>query len=165
LLYGFPIKAFENDRGIILQKILKNEQETCAFAQELAQKLNFGDVVALSGDLGAGKSVFARALMRALSVADEALPSPTYAIIQEYNGKLASGEACKVAHMDWYRLEQAEEVEMLGVREFFEPPWISIVEWPERDLNAFPSTLTHITLSYVENDMDQRKIEIMYKNQ
>jgi len=147
-----------------LQKILKNEQETCAFAQELAQKLNFGNVVALSGDLGAGKSVFARALMRALGVTDEALPSPTYAIIQEYNGKLVSGESCKVAHMDWYRLEQAEEVEMLGVREFFEPPWISIVEWPERALNTFPSSLTHITLSYVEGDIEQRKVDISYQN-
>lgn len=150
-----------NSWGHSLQKILNNEQETCAFAQELAQKLSLGDVVALSGDLGAGKSVFARALMRALGVIDEALPSPTYAIIQEYEGQLSSGDACKVAHMDWYRLEQSEEVEMLGVREFFEPPWISIVEWPERALNTFPSTLTHIALSYVEGDMDQRKIEII----
>jgi len=147
-----------------LQKILKNEQETCAFAQELAQTLKLGDAVALSGDLGAGKSVFARALMRALGVKDEALPSPTYAIIQEYDGQLADGEICKVAHMDWYRLEESEEVEMLGVREFFEAPWISIVEWPERALNTFPSTLTHITLSYVEGDMNQRKIEIMHHN-
>ena len=147
-----------------MQRILNNEQETCAFAQELAQTLKLGDVVALSGDLGAGKSVFARALMRALHVTDEALPSPTYAIIQEYDGQLASGETCKVAHMDWYRLEEAEEVEMLGVREFFDAPWISIVEWPERAFNTFPSTLTHITLSYVQGNMDQRKIEITYKN-
>ena len=146
--------------GVALQRILKNEQETCAFAQELAKTLKFGDVIALSGDLGAGKSVFARALMRALGVKDEALPSPTYAIIQEYEGALATGEPCKVAHMDWYRLEHAEEVEMLGVREFFEAPWVSIVEWPERAMNAFPFSLTHITLRYVEHDMDQRSIEI-----
>jgi len=144
-----------------LQRILKNEQETCTFAQELAKTLRFGDVIALSGDLGAGKSVFARALMRALGVTDEALPSPTYAIIQEYDGRLASGETCKVAHMDWYRLEEPEEVEMLGVREFFEAPWVSIVEWPERAPNIFPTTLTHITLSYVEHKMDQRKIEMV----
>lgn len=147
-----------------MHKILKNEQETCAFAQELAQTLKFGDVVALSGDLGAGKSVFARALMRALGVKDEALPSPTYAIIQEYDGQLSNGEACKVAHMDWYRLEHSEEVEMLGVREFFEAPWVSIVEWPERAMNTFPETLTHITLSYEEHDMEKRKIEIMHHN-
>ncbi len=143
-----------------MQRILNNEQETCAFAQELAQTLKLGDVIALSGDLGAGKSVFARALMRALNVIDEALPSPTYAIIQEYDGQLASGELCKVAHMDWYRLSDAEEVEMLGVREFFEAPWIAIVEWPERALNTFPETLIHITLGYTEGDMEQRSIEI-----
>ena len=147
-----------------MHKILKNEQETCAFAQELAQTLKFGDVVALSGDLGAGKSVFARALMRALGVKDEALPSPTYAIIQEYDGQLSNGEICKVAHMDWYRLEHSEEVEMLGVREFFEAPWVSIVEWPERAMNTFPETLMHITLSYVEHDMEKRKIEIIHYN-
>jgi len=139
-----------------LQKILNNEQETCAFAKELAQRLKRGDVIALSGDLGAGKSVFARALR----VTDEALPSPTYAIIQEYDGQLASGEVCKVAHMDWYRLSDAEEVEMLGVREFFEAPWIAIVEWPERAFHTFPEALTHITLSYLEGDMEQRRIEI-----
>jgi len=147
-----------------VHKILKNEQETCAFAQELAQTLKFGDVVALSGDLGAGKSVFARALMRALGVKDEALPSPTYAIIQEYDGQLSNGDICKVAHMDWYRLEHSEEVEMLGVREFFEAPWVSIVEWPERAMNTFPETLMHITLSYVEHDMEKRKIEIIHYN-
>jgi len=147
-----------------LQRILKNEHETCAFAQELAQTLKLGDVVALSGDLGAGKSVFARALMRGLGVTDKALPSPTYAIIQEYDGQLTSGEICKVAHMDWYRLEESEEVEMLGVREFFEAPWIAIVEWPERAMNTFPETLAHITLSYVEDNIDQRKIEIFLIN-
>jgi len=144
----------------VFAKILKNEQETCAVAQELAKTLQYGDVIALSGDLGAGKSVFARALMRALSVTDKALPSPTYAIIQEYDGKLISGEPCKVAHMDWYRLEHSEEVEMLGVREFFEAPWVSIVEWPERAMNTFPPTLTYITLSYVEDHMNQRLIEV-----
>lgn len=148
---------------VVLQKILKNEQETCAFATELAASLKQGDVIALSGDLGAGKSVFARALMRALGVKDEALPSPTYAIIQEYNGE-QGGVPCKVAHMDWYRLEQSEEVEMLGVREFFEAPWITIVEWPERAMNTFPSTLKHISLSYVEDNMNQRKIEMMHHN-
>jgi len=146
-----------------LQRILKNEQETCAFAQKLAQKLNVGDVIELSGDLGTGKSVFARALMRALGVSDEALPSPTYAIIQEYHGKMASGEACKVAHMDWYRLEHAEEIEMLGIREFFEPPWISIVEWPERSMASFPEHMKCITLSYVEGEVEQRSIEIKSK--
>ena len=133
-----------------MQRILKNEQETCAFAHELAQTVKLGDVIALSGDLGAGKSVFARALMRALGVKDEALPSPTYAIIQEYEGVLATGEPCKVAHMDWYRLEESEEVEMLGVREFFEAPWISIVEWPERAMNNFPPSLNSFTLRYEE---------------
>ncbi|MDX8396702.1 MAG: tRNA (adenosine(37)-N6)-threonylcarbamoyltransferase complex ATPase subunit type 1 TsaE [Mariprofundaceae bacterium] len=143
-----------------MKYILKNEAQTCAFAQHLAQKLKFGSVIALSGDLGAGKSVFSRALMRALNVPDKALPSPTYAIIQEYHGQLESGQACRVAHMDWYRLDDGEEVEMLGVREFFIAPWISIVEWPERSMSSFPSDMMHITLSYVAGFDDQRCLEL-----
>lgn len=121
---------------------LENEAATIAYAYELATDIKPGQVVALSGELGAGKSVFARALMRALGVKDEALPSPTFSLIQTYDGN-----NCKVAHMDWYRLEDADEVEMLGVRDYFQPPWISIIEWPERNSSLLPpeSILIEIT--------------------
>jgi len=145
-----------------LKKILKNEQETCVLAEEIAKTLSLGDVITLSGDLGAGKSVFARALMRALHVTDEALPSPTYAIIQEYEGQLANTDACKVAHMDWYRLEHSEEVEMLGVREFFQTPWIAIIEWPERALGSLPESFMHISIKHIEHDMQAREVEVCY---
>ena len=114
-----------------------SEAETIALAQRFAERLHPGDVVALYGDLGAGKSLFSRAVMRALAVTDEALPSPTYAVIQEYEGRCA-GAVCRVAHMDWYRLGGEEEVEMLGVRDFFQPPWICLVEWPERASSLLP---------------------------
>lgn len=145
-----------------MKKILKNEQETCVLAEEIAKTLSLGDVITLSGDLGAGKSVFARALMRALHVTDEALPSPTYAIIQEYEGQLANTDACKVAHMDWYRLGHSEEVEMLGVREFFQTPWIAIIEWPERALGSLPESFMHISIKHIEHDMQAREVEVCY---
>jgi len=118
----------------VAQTRLDSEAETCAYATKLAEEIQPGQVIALSGELGAGKSVFARALMRALGVKDEALPSPTFALIQTYDG-----DACRVAHMDWYRLNDADEIEMLGVREYFQPPWITIIEWPERCPGTLPN--------------------------
>jgi len=136
-----------------MQLRLNNEVETRAFAVDFAESLNSGDCVALSGELGAGKSVFARALMRALGVTDEAMPSPTFSLIQEY-----AGNGCKVAHMDWYRLESPEEIGMLGVREYFQPPWITIIEWPERAPILMAETAIKIRLENVDDFPDARLI-------
>ena len=130
-----------------------SESESCAFAAELALGLKPGDVVALSGALGAGKSVFARALMRALGVTDEAMPSPTFAIIQEYLGR-----DCRVAHMDWYRLDCAEELEAIGVREYMQPPWICIVEWPERAPALLPPSARHVSIVVAPGHPQAREI-------
>ncbi|MFC1567703.1 tRNA (adenosine(37)-N6)-threonylcarbamoyltransferase complex ATPase subunit type 1 TsaE [Pseudomonadota bacterium] len=130
---------------------LENEAATVAYAQKLAKQIKPGLVIALSGELGAGKSVFSRALMRALGVTDEALPSPTFALIQTYDGK-----DCQVAHMDWYRLDGADEIEMLGVRDYFEPPWIAIIEWPERAPDLLPANAIRIELKTDPDDFELR---------
>ncbi|GAV20978.1 tRNA threonylcarbamoyladenosine biosynthesis protein TsaE [Mariprofundus micogutta] len=136
-------------------RISHNESETVSIAAELASSLKPGDVVALYGELGAGKSVFCRAILRALGVTDEALPSPTFAIIQEYQG-----EHCQVAHMDWYRLDAADEIEMLGVRDFFQPPWIALIEWPERAPDMLQSHVIRVYILPDANDPELRSIEI-----
>lgn len=138
-----------------MQTRLDSEQETCALAASIARKLKPGDVVALSGPLGAGKSVFARALMRALGVADEFMPSPTFAIIQEYEGR-----GCRIAHMDWYRVEGEGDLEAIGVREYFQPPWICLIEWPERAESLISPHTWHIILSLVPEQPDTRLIDI-----
>jgi tRNA threonylcarbamoyladenosine biosynthesis protein TsaE len=132
-----------------------HESETVALASEFAASLKPGDVVALSGELGAGKSVFCRAVMRALGVTDEALPSPTFSIIQEYE---ANG--CKVAHMDWYRLDAVDEIEMLGVREYFQSPWVCLIEWPERAIELLDDAVIRITMAVPTADPNSRLIEI-----
>ncbi|HXH65332.1 MAG TPA: tRNA (adenosine(37)-N6)-threonylcarbamoyltransferase complex ATPase subunit type 1 TsaE [Mariprofundaceae bacterium] len=132
-----------------------NESETSEFAEEFSRTIRPGDVVALSGELGAGKSVFARALMRALGVTDEAMPSPTFAIIQEYPAK-----GCRVAHMDWYRLSCVEELEAIGVREYMQVPWITIVEWPERAASLLPSSTRHVSITTIAADPHGRDIAI-----
>ncbi|ATX78985.1 tRNA threonylcarbamoyladenosine biosynthesis protein TsaE [Mariprofundus aestuarium] len=129
-----------------------SEAETVAVAQRFAATLKPGDVVALFGDLGAGKSFFSRAVMRALGVTDAALPSPTFAIIQEYEAA-----SCRVAHMDWYRLEDADEIEMLGVRDYFQPPWVTLIEWPERAKHALPNEVVRV--SFRTTGIESREVE------
>ncbi len=130
---------------------LENEAATVAYAQKLATEIKPGQVIALSGELGAGKSVFSRALMRALGVTDEALPSPTFALIQTYDGK-----GCQIAHMDWYRLDDAGEIEMLGVRDYFESPWITLIEWPERAFDLLPADAIRIEITTDPEDVELR---------
>jgi len=144
-----------------LKFLSHNETETIAIANDFAASLKAGDVVALSGELGAGKSLFCRALMRALGVIDEALPSPTFAIIQEYDGSDGvDGERRKLAHMDWYRLEGADAIEMLGVRDYFQPPWICLIEWAERAHVLLSDQVIHVEISCVDHDFSAREIDI-----
>ncbi len=138
-----------------MQYRVENEAQTQACAAQFAAALQAGDVVALGGELGAGKSVFCRAVMRALGVMDEALPSPTFAIIQEYDGR-----NCRVAHMDWYRLDDVDEIEMLGVRDFFQPPWVCLIEWAERAEAVLPKATLHVLLQCVDDDPAARMITI-----
>jgi len=138
-----------------MQKRLNSEAETLVFAKQLSSILNPGDVLAISGELGAGKSVLARAVMRALGVTDKALPSPTYTIIQEYEGR-----GCRLAHMDWYRLADADELEAIGVREYMQPPWICLIEWPERGEELLDASAIHIRFGCVDDDPDARELEV-----
>ncbi len=121
---------------------LADEQATTTQAEQLAKQLQAGDCITLSGDLGAGKSFFARAVMRALGVRDHAMPSPSFSLIEEYD----AANGVRVAHMDWYRLHDAEEVTMLGVHDYFQPPWVTLIEWPERASHILPPACTRVVL-------------------
>ena len=139
-----------------MKSLVHSEAETVALASRLAESLRPGDIVALSGELGAGKSVFCRAMMRALGVTDTAMPSPSFSIIQEYDAT-----ACRVAHMDWYRLEDAHEIDMLGVREYFQPPWICLIEWPARAESLLHDHTIRVQLGLIDNEPEARMIEIV----
>lgn len=107
--------------------ILADEAATLALGARLARAVRAGDVIALSGGLGAGKTTLARGLLGALGLTGEA-PSPTFAIVQTY----APPETrLPVAHIDLYRIEHPEEAEELGLDDL-RSDHLLLVEWPER---------------------------------
>lgn len=110
--------------------VLTDEAATMRFATRLAPVLRAGDVVALHGDLGAGKTAFARALVRARTgEADAEVPSPTFTLVQTYETGAPAGPL--VWHFDVYRLTDPEEALALDIEDAF-ALGISLVEWPER---------------------------------
>lgn len=107
--------------------ILAEEADTLALGAALAARARPGDAITLSGELGAGKTTIARGLLAALGLAGEA-PSPTFAIVQTY----APPETrMPVAHVDLYRLDDANEAEELGLDDL-RSDHLLLVEWPER---------------------------------
>jgi tRNA threonylcarbamoyladenosine biosynthesis protein TsaE len=111
-----------------------------AAARALARMLEPGDVVALEGALGAGKTTFARALVAALHGSDEAT-SPTFTFWHHYPG------TPPVNHLDLYRIERPEELVELGLEEAFGPDAIVLIEWPERAPDLVPAKAVRVTIS------------------
>ena len=97
-----------------------------ALAARLAAAVTSGDIIALSGDLGAGKTVFARGLIRACLGIDEEVPSPTFTLVQVYDSPRGA-----IWHFDLYRLRAPDEAWELGIEDAF-ATGISLIEWPDR---------------------------------
>ncbi|HSC85785.1 MAG TPA: tRNA (adenosine(37)-N6)-threonylcarbamoyltransferase complex ATPase subunit type 1 TsaE [Polyangiaceae bacterium] len=111
---------------LVLLAELPDEEATVDLAERLAPLLAAGDLLILSGDLGAGKTFFSGALCRALGLdADEPVTSPTFTLVHEY------GTEPPVAHADVYRLKSAAEVRELGLLERRDEGWLVLVEWGE----------------------------------
>ncbi|WP_209016083.1 tRNA (adenosine(37)-N6)-threonylcarbamoyltransferase complex ATPase subunit type 1 TsaE [Roseibium sp. RKSG952] len=137
--------------GVFAVKTLLNEAETVQLAEDIGMILKPGDLVALSGDLGAGKSTFARALIKNLA-GDEDLevPSPTFTLVQNYDLP-----HLPVAHFDLYRLEEPEELDELGLNELLETG-AALVEWPEQAGHLFPQEALWIQLTEVGEGREAR---------
>lgn len=128
----------------------KNEADTVRLAQALADVLQPGAVVALDGDLGAGKTTFSQAFARAVGV-KEIVNSPTFTIIKEYEGELP------FYHMDVYRISETEADE-LGLDEYFYGDGITFVEWASRISELLPADYLSI---YIETyGIEERKLTI-----
>lgn len=119
---------------------LSGLEATQALGARIAASLKVGDAVALQGDLGAGKTTLARAILRALGVTEE-VPSPTFTLVQYYETPKLN-----VRHYDLYRIERPAEVEELGLEEALDDG-AALIEWPERALAWLPADRLHVSLS------------------
>jgi tRNA threonylcarbamoyladenosine biosynthesis protein TsaE len=124
---------------------LANEAATAALARRLAPYLKTGDVVALRGELGAGKTSFARALIRALSGpegAEREVPSPTFTLVQSYETP-----AGYIHHFDLYRIVSPDELTEIGWDEAL-ADGIVVIEWPERAGGLLPANRLDLMLGF-----------------
>ncbi len=121
---------------------LPDESATCELARRLAPLLGIGDVVALHGDLGAGKTAFARALIRALVGADEEVPSPTFTLVQTYNSPTGP-----IFHFDLYRIVSPDELTEIGWDEAL-ADGLTLVEWPSRAGALLPASRIDVRLAF-----------------
>jgi len=130
-------------------------QDTSDLAEALAPHLQVGDVLLLSGDVGAGKTHFARSLILAALPVPEDVPSPTYTLVQTYG--LQTGE---IWHADLYRLTDVSEIEELGMIEAFTNA-VSLVEWPDRLGSLSPANALHISIT-PGDDENSRTIRLTW---
>lgn len=126
--------------------LLHSPEATCRIAIALAPRLRAGDVLLLSGDVGAGKTHFARCLIQSILPAPEPVPSPTYTLVQTYPGP-GGGIASEIWHADLYRLSDIGEIIELGLVDAFEQA-ICLVEWPDRLGDLAPRAALHVRLDY-----------------
>jgi tRNA threonylcarbamoyladenosine biosynthesis protein TsaE len=128
-----------------------SEAETRAIAARLAADLEPGDIVLLSGDLGAGKTAFVRGLAEGLSLDPDEVTSPTFTLVHEYRGG-----RLPLIHVDLYRLDRAE-LDEIGLDQDLATKGVTAVEWSER----LTRTLTGVTFVSIEDaGADTRRIEI-----
>lgn len=117
--------------------ILENVEQMRAWARDFAQTLTAPCVVALHGDLGMGKSEIARTIIQTLRGADTVVPSPTFTIVQNYDG---------ISHFDLYRIEDADELVEVGLQHAMEND-ITLIEWPEVADAILPADAIHIFIT------------------
>ena len=138
----------------LVHRTLHNEADTRAVAAKLGPILRSGDIVALSGTLGAGKTAFARALINALPGPPEDVPSPTFTLVQTYQ----RGDA-EIWHFDLYRLEEPDDAFELGIEDAFADA-ISLIEWPDKLGPYLPSRHLRVTLSQ-NGESDVRTLQMI----
>ena len=130
---------------------LNDEADTVDLGESLAKVLQKGDAVCLSGPLGAGKSVLARAMVRALCPGEADVPSPTFTLVQFY-----PAPAFPLAHFDLYRLTSADEAYEIGLDEALREG-AAIIEWPERLGHHLPHDRLEVEISL---DGEARRVRL-----
>ena len=124
----------------------KSREQTQEFAAQYAKTLKAGDIVLLDGDMGAGKTVFAKGIALGLGIEEE-VTSPTYAYMNDYDGRLF--------HYDCYRIETPEQAERLGLADYFDMGGICLIEWAQNIAPLLPKSVKRVQIKKInENERE-----------
>ncbi|SPF47993.1 ATPase, YjeE family [Candidatus Desulfosporosinus infrequens] len=126
---GWVCPSFLNQIHMKYRVTSLTVEQTREWGKQLGERLRGGDVIALIGDLGAGKTAFAQGIGEALGVIGP-MTSPTFTLIHEYTAQL-KGTQFRLVHMDLYRLQRPEEAEVIGVEDAFVDDAVCLIEWPK----------------------------------
>ncbi len=133
---------------------LQTLEQTRNFGISLGRTARPGDIICLSGDLGAGKTTLTQAIGEGLAVRKENyITSPTFAIMQDYDGRIP------LYHMDFYRLSDSSEVEDLGFEEYFFGNGLTVIEWPDIALDLLPETRLYLEITIVDEKSRRMKCD------
>ncbi|NLP48145.1 MAG: tRNA (adenosine(37)-N6)-threonylcarbamoyltransferase complex ATPase subunit type 1 TsaE [Clostridiales bacterium] len=133
--------------------ISNSSYETQKVGFQLAKKLKAGDVVALFGPMGAGKTTFVRGVADGLGLGD-CVHSPTFALVHEYEGPVS------LFHFDMYRVESFDDLESTAYYDYLKREGIIIIEWSENIENALPPNYIKVEISPQNNNLEQRQIVV-----
>ncbi len=134
----------------------KNIQETEAMAQKLAAGLQGGELIALVGNLGAGKTFFVKAMAQYWGV-KETITSPTFVLLKTYDTR--HKKIHKLVHVDCYRLEGEEDLADIGLQDYLnQPDTVVVVEWADK-ISNLPEKTIKIKIDYIDNEQRQISIE------
>lgn len=137
---------------IVEEIISKTPEETFEAGKALGKASRRGDVFALTGELGCGKTVFAKGIASGMGIGED-ITSPTFTLLEIYEGDLP------LYHFDLYRIDDPRELDNLFFEEYWEGEGVSVIEWAERAKNRLPVHTTHITLQYIDETTRRIRIE------
>lgn len=140
--------------GSILDFILSSPGETESFGSAVGRLLNGGEVLALIGELGAGKTALVRGIVAGLGVPASAVTSPTFLIAHEYRGG-----RLPVVHIDLYRLRRPEEAESIGLSDYLRDDVVVAVEWADRFPELLPDDRLDVTLAHRSRTTRTARVE------
>lgn len=136
-----------------LKMISGDPTKTFYIGRILGETLTAGDIVALTGELGAGKTCFTQGIARGLGVPEVyQITSPTFTLVNEYPGRL------NLIHLDVYRLSSSRDLQDLGYEEFFFGKGVTVIEWAEKIQDIIPEKSLSVTMAYL--DQNQRSIDM-----